>query len=179
MTGRNWNRRKQRKQRKVRAWEAEVMEIARQVSVFLENRPGRLAQVLAALAREKVNLLALTVMDHREQGVLRFLANDPGKAVRVLKGLAVPCFEAEVLAVELRNQPGALARICEVLGEEHINIDYAYCSAAGRTGKTTAVLRVSNPERALRVLGAGAGGAARAKGERRPVRDQRAYQPPR
>jgi hypothetical protein len=153
------------------------METARQLSVFLENKPGRLAQVLAALAREKVNLQALTVMDHREQGVLRFLANDAGKAVRVLKGLGVPCFEADVVAVELRNQPGALARVCEMLGEEHINIDYAYCSAAGRTGKTTAVLRVSNTERAMRVLGAG--GATRAKGERRPARDQRAYQPPR
>jgi hypothetical protein len=155
------------------------METARQVSVVLENKPGRLAQVLAALAREKVNLLALTVMDHREQGVLRFLANDAGKAVQVLKGLGVPCFEAEVLAVELRNQPGALARVCEVLGEEHVNIDYAYCSAAGRNGKTTAVFKVSNTERALRVLGSGESSPARPRGKRPTVRDQRAYRGPR
>jgi hypothetical protein len=155
------------------------MVIARQVSVVLENKPGRLAQVLAALGREKVNLLALTVMDHREQGVLRFLANDADKAVRVLKGQGVPCFEAEVLAVELRNQPGALARVCELLGEEHVNIDYAYCSAAGRNGKTTAVLKVSNTERAKRVLGSADSDAARARGARPTVRDQRAYRGPR
>src|SRR5689334_19627022 len=72
--------------------EVEVMEIVRQVSVFLENKPGRLAQLLSALAREKVNLVALTVMDHHEQGVLRFLASDPTRAVQALKNLGVPYF---------------------------------------------------------------------------------------
>lgn len=155
------------------------METARQLSVFLENKPGRLAQVLAGLAREKVNLLALTVMDHREQGVLRFLATDAARAVQALKALGVAYYETDVLVVELRNQPGALAHVCEVLGKAHVNIDYAYCSAAGRNGKTTAVLKVSNVERARRELGGGGNGAARARGERRPVRDRQAYQPPR
>jgi hypothetical protein len=155
------------------------METARQVSVFLENKPGRLAQVLAALAREKVNLRALTVMDQHEQGVLRFLADDTARAVRALKGLGVACFEADVLVVELRNQPGALARVCELLGEEHVNIDYAYCSAAGRGGKTTAVLKVSNTERAKRVLGSVENGTSRPRGDKPAVRDQRTYRGPR
>jgi hypothetical protein len=159
--------------------EVDLMETAKQVSVILENKPGRLAHLLSALAREKVNLAALTVMDHREQGVLRFIANDSAQAIRALKGLGVPHSETEVLLVELRNRPGALAQVCEVLGAGHVHIDYAYCSAGGRLGKTVAVLKVSNTEKARRLLGEGPNAAARQRPERRPVRDHRTYQPPR
>jgi hypothetical protein len=157
--------------------EVDRMETTRQVTLFLENKPGRLAQVLAALAREKVNLRALTIMGHTEQGVLRFVANDPARAAQVLKALGASYFETDVLLVELRNQPGALARVCELLAGGHVNIDYAYCSTGGRGGKTTAVLKVSNPEKATRLLGEGAGAAARRRAEGRAVRDQRVYQP--
>jgi hypothetical protein len=153
------------------------MESARQLSVFVENQPGRLAHFLAALAQEKVNLLALTVVDHHEQGVLRFIADDPARAAQVLKRLGVPYFETEVLFVELRNQPGALARVCELLGAEHVHIDYAYCSAGGRSSKTTAVLKVSNTAKAIRLLAQRASGTKRGQSERRPVRDHRIYQP--
>src|ERR1700732_515172 len=98
------------------------METAKQVSVFLENKPGRLARVLSALAREKVNITALTVMDSHEHSVLRFVSNDMAKSTQVLKDLGTPHAETDVLTVELRNQPGALAHICEVLAGDHINI---------------------------------------------------------
>jgi hypothetical protein len=153
------------------------MDTARQVSVFLENKPGRLAHLLSALAGEKVNLVALTVMDHHEQGVLRFLASDPARAVQSLKNLGVPYFETEVLLIELRNQPGALARVCEVLAEGHVHIDYAYCSTGGRTGKTVAVLKVSNTEKAKRLLGDLASRSPASRQEGRPARDHRIYQP--
>ena len=58
-----------------------------------------------------------------------------------------------MLVVELRNQPGELAHVCELLGGEHINIEYAYCSSGGRNGKTVGVFKVSNTEKAMRVLG--------------------------
>jgi hypothetical protein len=153
------------------------MEILRQVSVILENKPGRLADLLSALARQKVNLLALTIMSHHEQGVLRFVANDLAQTARVLKDLGVPHTETEVLVVELRNQPGALAQVCEVLGAGHVNIEYAYSSTGRRGGKTTAVLKVANTEKAVRLLGEGARGTPRRRLERRPVRDQRTYLP--
>lgn len=152
------------------------METTRQLSVFLENKPGRLARVLSALGREKINLDALTIVDNHEQGVLRFIPGDLAKAVRVLKGLNVPYFEAEVLVVELRNQPGALARVCEVLGTGHVNIDYAYCSAAVRNGRTTAVLRASPAEKAKRLLGEAVNGTPRRRADRPTLRDQRSYQ---
>jgi hypothetical protein len=59
----------------------------------------------------------------------------------VLKGLNIDYQEADVLQVELRNQPGALAHVCEVLAAEHISIDYAYCSAGGRNGRTFGIFR--------------------------------------
>ncbi len=129
------------------------METTRQVSVFLENKPGRLANVLSALAREKVNLTAMSVMDSHEHSVLRFVANDVPKTVQVLKGLGVRHAEADVLLVELKNQPGALANVCEQFAAEHINIDYCYVSSGGRNGKVYGVFKVSNTEKAMRVLG--------------------------
>jgi hypothetical protein len=128
------------------------METTKQVSVFLENKPGRLAQVLLALAREKVNVIALTIMDSHEHSVLRLVTNDLPKTTQVLDGLNAQHTQSEVLMVDLRNQPGALARVCEQLATDHVNIDYAYCSSGGRNGKVVGVFKVSNIEKALRVL---------------------------
>ena len=128
------------------------METTKQVSVFLENKPGRLAQVLLALAREKVNVVALTIMDSHEHSVLRLVTNDMPKTEQVLDGLNAQHTQSEVLVVDLRNQPGALARVCEQLATEHVNIDYAYCSSGGRNGKVVGIFKVSNIEKALRVL---------------------------
>ncbi len=128
------------------------METTKQVSVFLENKPGRLANVLSALEREKVNVSGLTVMDSHEHSVLRLVTSDRTKTAQVLKALGTPFTETEVLLVELRNQPGALAHLCEQLAAEHINIDYCYVSANGRNGRTAGVFKVSNADKAMRVL---------------------------
>jgi hypothetical protein len=148
------------------------METAKQVSVYLENKPGRLAQLLSELAREKINIAALSVMDSHESRVLRVVVNDVAKTVQVLNRLGSRTSQAEVLVVELRNQPGALAHVCEQLGNAHINIDYAYCSAGGRNGKTVGIFKVPNVEKAMRVV---ADGASNRRTERRPLRDQRSY----
>ena len=151
------------------------METTKQVSVFLENKPGRLANVLSALTREKVNITALTVTDN----VLRFVANDLPRTIQVLNGISVPHSEAEVLVVELRNQPGALAHICELLAAEHVQIDHCYCSAgAAKNGKTLGVFKVSNTEKAMRVMGGSVNNSVRRRMQARPPRDRRSYNPP-
>jgi hypothetical protein len=154
------------------------METSKQVSVFLENKPGRLAKVLSVLARDKVNLIALSVMDSHEHSVLRLVSNDLEKTKQALRSLGTPHAETDVLVVEMRNQPGALARVCEVLAQEHINIDYCYCSAAGRNGKTMGIFKVSNTEKANRVLADVMGRALRRRGQGRPLRARHSYQPP-
>jgi hypothetical protein len=128
------------------------METTKQVSVFLENKPGRLANVLVALARDKVNVVALTIMDSHEHSTLRLVTSDLPKTLEVLKGLNASYAETEVLMVDLRNQPGALAHVCGQLAGEHVNIDYAYCSSGGRNGKVVGIFKVSNVEKALRIL---------------------------
>jgi len=152
------------------------VEIVKQVSVFLENKPGRLAQVLSALARDKVNITALTVMDSHEHSVLRFVTNDIQRTLQVLNAMNLRHAEADVISVEMRNQPGSLAQVCERLAHEHINIDYAYCSSGGRNGKTVGIFKVANPEKAGRVLNGATGVSNRRRLERRPLRDRRAYQ---
>jgi hypothetical protein len=154
------------------------VETTKQISVYLENKPGRLANVLKALYREKVNVLALTVMDSHEHSVLRLVTDDLAKTREVTKALGTPMAETEVLAVELRHQPGALAHLCEILGAAHINIDYCYCSAGGRNGKTVGIFKVSNGEKAMRVLSESPNNSTvRRRIERRPPRDRRSYQP--
>jgi hypothetical protein len=147
------------------------METAKQVSINLENKPGRLANVLSALAKEKVNVTALAVTDSREHSTLRLVTEDGAKTVQVLKGLSIPYTEAEVLVVELKNQPGALAHVCETLAGDHINILTCYASSGGRNGRVFGIFKVSNTERAKQLLST----ATNNKREGRPRRDKRIY----
>lgn len=147
------------------------MQTRKQITVFLENKPGRLAQILSELAKNKINIVALTVMDRHEHGVLRLVTEDEPATVKVLQGLNASCAESDVLAVELKNQPGALANICETLAAEHVNIDYAYCSSGGRNGKVFGIFKVANLEKARKVLAE----PPSRRAEVRALRDQRVY----
>jgi hypothetical protein len=148
------------------------MQVRKQFTVFLENKPGRLATVLSTLADAKINLIALSVMDRTEHSVLRFVAEQSDGCGKALQGLNVQFAQAEVLEVDLRNQPGALAHVCETLAGEHVNIDYAYCSSGGRNGRVVGIFKVSNLEKAQRLLGEPANGR---RTDRRSLRDQRSY----
>src|SRR5712692_3938971 len=142
----------------------------KQISVFLENKPGRLANVLSALAREKVNLNAMTVMASHETGVLRFISDDVAKARTVLKNLGTRFSEADVVLLELRNQPGAMAHVCETLAGQHINVEYAYSGPGGRNGKSIGIFKVSNTEKAAKVLAGSPNNLMRRRMGRRPIR---------
>jgi len=148
------------------------MPTQKQIIVFLENKPGRLAQLLSELARQKINVVALTVMDRHEHGVLRMVTEDHGATLKALQGLNVSVTESDVLAVELRNQPGALAHVCETLAADHISIEYAYCSSGGRNGRVYGIFKVSNLDKAQRVLNESPNNR---RVEKRVVRDQRTY----
>jgi hypothetical protein len=130
----------------------EIMNVAIQFSIFMVNKPGVLAQVLGEFARAKINVIAMTMMDSVEHGVMRVIFETPEKARGVLTRLNMPCNETEVLCVELDNKPGALAAVAEKLAKNHINISYAYCTAGARGGRTTGVLKVANVEKAMRIL---------------------------
>mgnify|MGYP006292910209 CR=1 FL=1 len=128
------------------------MHIATQFSVFLVNQPGVLAQVTTALAKAKAHIDALTLVDSSEHGVLRIVCEDPEAARKTLSKIHDRWTETEVLAVEIVNEPGAFAAAAEKLAEAHINISYAYCTGGAPGGKTTAVFKVADLKKALRVL---------------------------
>lgn len=128
------------------------MYIAKQFSIFMVNKPGVLAQLLGEFARAKINIIAITMMDSVEHGVMRVIFDKPDKAREMLNQLNVTCNESEVLCVTLANQSGALASIAEKLAKAHINISYAYCTAGAKGGKTTGVLKVADVKKSMKIL---------------------------
>lgn len=128
------------------------MHITSQFSIFMVNKPGVLAQVLGEFARAKLNVVAMTVMDSAENGVMRVVLEGPEKARQLLTRLNMPFSETEVLCVTLANRSGALANVAEKLAKEHINISYAYCTAGAKGGRTTGVLKVADVGKAIKLL---------------------------
>jgi len=116
------------------------------------NKPGVLAQVLGEFARAKINIIAITMMDSVEHGVMRMVFAAPERAKEVLSKASMVYNETQVLCVNLANQSGALATVAERLAKSHINISYAYCTAGAKGGRTTGVLKVADVKKAMRVL---------------------------
>jgi hypothetical protein len=123
-----------------------------QFSVFLVNKPGILARVTRALADEKINIVAMTLVDSQEHGVLRLVAENTNAARAVLARLNLPMTETEVLCVDLPNQSGALADVATLLGQNHININYAYCTSGAPGGRTTGVFKAGDQAKAQKLL---------------------------
>ncbi len=128
------------------------MYIATQFSIFLMNKPGVLAQTLNRIASEKVNIIAMTMVDSVEHGVLRLTASKRDEVREALKKLNVTINETDVLCLTLSNKTGALADVVSKLASAHININYAYCTAGARGGRTTGVLKVADIKKAMKVL---------------------------
>lgn len=128
------------------------MHVATQFSIFMVNKPGVLARVLGKFAEAKINITAVTMMDSVEHGVMRVVFAQPEKAKEVLGALNTPHNETSVLCITLTNESGALAAVAEKLAKNHINISYAYCTAGAKGGRTTAILKVANVQKAMKVL---------------------------
>ncbi len=116
------------------------------------NKPGVLAQVLGEIAQNRVNIVAMTMMDSAEHGVMRVVFTAPQKAKKALTKLNMPYSETEVLCLDLANKSGALATVAEKLAKNHINISYAYCTAGAKGGRTTGVLKVADVKKAMKIL---------------------------
>ena len=132
------------------------MQVQTQFSIFLVNKPGVLAGVTGELTRAKVNLIALTLMDSMEHGVLRIVCDDADRAREVLGRTHDRWTETDVLVLELKNEPGAFASVAQRLADEHINISYAYATAGAPHGHTTAVFKVADMKKAQKILGTSA-----------------------
>lgn len=128
------------------------MQIAQQVALFIENRPGTLGRVCRALTEAKINIYAISVSDTVDHSVVRLVLSDPAKAVRVFEDYGSLVVESEVLMLDVDNKPGTLANIAEKLAQAKINIEYAYSATSPQARHGLLILRVSNPRKALKIL---------------------------
>lgn len=128
------------------------MDKLKQFSLFLANKPGVLTQIFRELAKAKINITGMALMDSMEHGVLRMIVDDAARARPLFRKLNVQATETEILAVALPNRPGALADICEKLNAAHVNLGYLYCTTGARGGKATVYLKVPNIAKAVKVL---------------------------
>jgi hypothetical protein len=131
------------------------MRIAKQLSVRLANKPGRLAAMLGALNKSKVTFHALVVMDSGDRGTIRFVPDDFHAATEVLDAVSIRYDDTDVLLVEVPHQQGAFRKVCERLAEYHLNIDYAYSSFGGEQSTkagVVAVIKVNDLAKAQKVL---------------------------
>ena len=113
--------------------------MAKQISVFLENKSGRLAHVTRVLGDAGINIRALSIADTSDFGILRLIVNDPVKAHRILKEAGFTVSETEVIAVRMPDSPGGLAAVLDQMSEENLNIEYLY-AFLGMTGNDALVI---------------------------------------
>jgi hypothetical protein len=126
--------------------------IIKQISIFLENVSGRLAEVTKILAENKINLRAMTIADTADFGILRIIVPGPDAAVAALSKAGFMAKETEVLAVEVEDQPGGLARVMEVFSKNKINIEYMYASLERSQDKAVIVIKVEDVQRGIKIV---------------------------
>ena len=123
-----------------------------QISVFLENKTGRLAEVTRCLAMANVNIRALSLADTSDFGILRLIVNDVEKAVRVLRDAGHTVSLTDVVAVEVPDTPGGLASVLDPLRGAGVNVEYMYAFVEKATDKAVVIFRFENADAALKVL---------------------------
>lgn len=124
-----------------------------QISVFLENKAGRLAEVTAILSEAGVNVRALSVADTSDFGVLRLIVDDNTNAEKALKDNGFSVGKTNVVAVEVEDRPGGLHRILDLLNKAGINVEYMYSMVTQSNGNAVLIFRFDNTDGALELLG--------------------------
>ncbi len=123
-----------------------------QISIFLENKEGRIAEVTSILYKADVNIRALSLADTNDFGVLRLIVDKPEIAEKSLKDNEFTVGKTNVVAVEVDDQPGGLHRILTILDEEKINVEYMYAYVPKNVEKPIMIFRFDNIEAAINVL---------------------------
>ncbi len=123
-----------------------------QISIFLENKSGRLAEVTRLLGEGGINIRALTLADTSDFGILRLIVNDNARALDILKKAGFTVGKTEVVAVEVPDRPGGLADILEQFGKAGTNVEYMYAFVEKSGDDAVVIFRFDNPEQAVELL---------------------------
>ena len=123
-----------------------------QISIFVENKSGRLAEITEALAAAKVDIRAVSIADTSDFGILRLIVDKPKGAVEALKAAGLTASLTSVIAMGIDDQPGEFAKALRVLADNKIGVEYMYAFISREHGKAFVILRVDDSERAVAVL---------------------------
>ena len=122
--------------------------LVKQISVFLENKPGRLSEAAEVLAKNGIDISALSLADTDEYGVLRMIVNDPDKAKNALGESGVICKVTDALVVAIDDRPGGFSESLRILTDNGIEVKYMYACVSREQGKAIMVLSVADPAKA-------------------------------
>lgn len=125
---------------------------SKQISVFLENKPGSLAEITKVLENHRINMRALSLADAQDFGILRIIVDNPYDTVTTLKKEGWVCSITPVLAVAVSDTPGAFANIVKLLGDNNVNIEYSYAFIARKKDSAFMIIRVTDTDKAIDVL---------------------------
>ncbi|OIO39661.1 MAG: hypothetical protein AUJ72_00295 [Candidatus Omnitrophica bacterium CG1_02_46_14] len=128
------------------------MPIEKQLSIFMENKPGRLSHICNALADAGINIHAMSVHDTMDHAIVRLLVDDPNKALILLEEDGVYIVSQEVVVLQTENKPGIIASVAQKLFRADINIEYAYCTATKNQDLGCLVIKTKDAEQTLEIL---------------------------
>jgi len=129
------------------------MKKAKQISVCLENKPGRLAGLCKCLAEKKINIIAISVAETSEQGVVRMVVDKPAAALKVITECgSMTCAQTDVLLIDLPNRVGELGKMVDKLATKRINVDFVYGSTGLAGGKSYIVVGARNIESVAKAI---------------------------
>jgi hypothetical protein len=124
----------------------------KQLSLFLENKPGHLSSVCQTLADAGVNILTLSMADTQQFGILRIIVQDWEKAKKVLEQAGIVVNITDVLATEIEDRPGGLASVLKILEKANVNVEYMYAFTFRNADRAIMFFRFDKPDEAIRVL---------------------------
>ena len=129
----------------------EKMKI-KQLSIFIENQPGRLYKALEILAQEDVNIRALSLADTSEFAILRLVVNSPEKGMEILEKNNFIVKLTDIIGVELDDTPGGLTKVLKILNDENIDLEYLYAFTHDQTSKAILLMHANDLDEMINVL---------------------------
>ena len=124
----------------------------KQLSVFVENKSGRLADITAIIAKANIDIRALSIADTTDFGILRFVVDKPAEAEKTLKDAGLTVSLTNVIAVGIADKPGGFANAMKVLAEKEISIEYMYAFVSRDTDRAYLIMRVRDNDAAAAIL---------------------------
>ncbi len=126
--------------------------IIEQISIFVENKSGRLAEITNIIAKNNINIKALSVADTTNFGILRIIVDNPKEVERVLKNAGLTVSITSVITACIHNRPGGLAEVLGLLADNSITIEYMYAFIAKSENEAYVVMRIEDEEKAVNLL---------------------------